>query len=389
MSLNAACRKKKINLLIGGKRHCGVLLNVSCHCHLIHFFLNQHTRSQIMSVHSDITNSEPDTLHGLDFLWLELTGKCNLECVHCYANSSPRLPMNQKMQLEDWKKTLSDANSLGCRKVQFIGGEPTVYPHLTELIEYARLLGFDFVEVFTNGTLFTEKIKQAFLKHQVNLAFSVYSSNESIHDSVTLRRGSYVKTIESLKWALNSGLSVRAAIIDVGINSETVEQTRELLQQLGVTSIGIDRNRGIGRGSSSVKSNSPMDELCGKCWQGKLCVTPSGDIFPCVFSRFCSVGNIDLGLAEVIQGDSLLNFRSTLKSKIYKAVGSTCNPQCGPDCSPAECSPQTDCGPLTCSPRDAMIDLLISEHGIECSPSGPPCPPARPCRPTEGCKPIR
>ncbi len=25
----------------------------------------------------------------LSFIWLELTARCNLECVHCYADSSP------------------------------------------------------------------------------------------------------------------------------------------------------------------------------------------------------------------------------------------------------------------------------------------------------------
>ena len=25
----------------------------------------------------------------LDFLWLELTNRCNLQCVHCYTQSPP------------------------------------------------------------------------------------------------------------------------------------------------------------------------------------------------------------------------------------------------------------------------------------------------------------
>ena len=28
-------------------------------------------------------------LHALDFLQLELTGACNLKCVHCYTESTP------------------------------------------------------------------------------------------------------------------------------------------------------------------------------------------------------------------------------------------------------------------------------------------------------------
>src|SRR5208283_2388709 len=34
-------------------------------------------------------NSRTSLLRGLDFLWLELTSRCNLQCVHCYAESGP------------------------------------------------------------------------------------------------------------------------------------------------------------------------------------------------------------------------------------------------------------------------------------------------------------
>jgi MoaA/NifB/PqqE/SkfB family radical SAM enzyme len=264
--------------------------------------------------------------------------------------------MYQEMQLSDWKRTLIDAYKLGCRKVQFIGGEPTIYPHLIELIETSRQLGYTFIEVFTNGTHFTENIKQAFLVYQVSLAFSVYSAEDSIHDAVTLRRGSHARTIESLKWALQVGLSVRASIIDVGINSEGIERTIASLKELGVTSIGVDRNRGIGRGTSNTTTDSLLDELCGRCWQGKLCVTPSGEIFPCIFSRFAPVGNIRNGLSSVIQGEHLRSFRSSLRSRFQKRFNmmDSCEPVCQPVCSPIPCTPQCgpDCGPAKCSPQE-------------------------------------
>jgi len=279
--------------------------------------------------------------------------------------------MQQGLNLEDWKKTISDAYGLHCRKIQFIGGEPTLYPHLIELISFARSLGYTFVEVYTNGTVLTDKLKEAFIKYKVNLAFSVYSFDKSVHDAITLKFGSQEKTIESIKWSIKSGLSIRAAIIDIGLNSSTIEKTKQLLTEIGVTSVDIDRNRGIGRGSKSVKSTSPMDELCGNCWKGKLCVTPSGEIFPCVFSRFISIGNVLDGLENILLKRELIDFRLQMKqhNQTNKRLrfSADCSPDecspdgggCEPDCTPnAYCSPEhddpDDCSPMVggCSPNE-------------------------------------
>jgi organic radical activating enzyme len=294
--------------------------------------------------------SSSDASTDLHFIWLELTDKCNLSCIHCYADSTPHLPLHQRMAYGDWKRVLSEAYELGCRNVQFIGGEPAIYPHLSDLIENARSLGYEFVEVFTNGTVLTEKLKQVFKRFGVIVAFSFYGSEPTVHEAVTLQAGSYAKTVQSIKWAVENELQVRVAIVETEKNAATIEATKAFLTSLGVTSVGVDRVRGIGRGSRGVQIDSQFDELCGKCWDGRLCITPKGEIFPCVFSRFCPVGTIDFGLAAALQGERLSNFRSTVKSKARSS--SSCNPQCGPDCSPATCNPQTNCNPF-CGPGRA------------------------------------
>lgn len=313
---------------------------------------------------------------GLDFLWLELTEKCNLQCVHCYAESGPERPIHGKINLDDWLRLLHEAFSLGCRQVQFIGGEPTIYPRLPDLIEAAHSLGYELIEVFTNGTHFTSKLKKTFKACQVSVAFSVYSCSGKVHDAVTLGPGSLTKTLESIRWTLESGLPIRAGIIDVGINSDTVEDTRNFLTELGIPVVGVDRLRGVGKGAvSSNAAESQMDELCGECWKRKLCVTPSGDAFPCVFSRFCPVGNVTEGLANVLKADKLLAFRSKMMSMTYSQEA-LCYPE-------RSCSPATRCTPEYCNPRYDVCNPKCSPHTC-----GPNCSPAHGdgnCQPT--CKP--
>ncbi len=58
------------------------------------------------------------------FLELEITGFCQLKCVHCYAESGPH-GGHGTMTAEDWEKVIDQAAEIGIRMIQFIGGEPT------------------------------------------------------------------------------------------------------------------------------------------------------------------------------------------------------------------------------------------------------------------------
>jgi MoaA/NifB/PqqE/SkfB family radical SAM enzyme len=316
-------------------------------------------------------------IDAFDFLWMELTPHCNLNCVHCYADSSPHRPLDESMQLADWMDTLNQAADLGCKRAQFIGGEPTLYPGLAELIEHARSRDFEHLEVFTNGTVLTEKLKSIFARCDVNLAFSVYASQEEVHDGITRQKGSLRKTLTSMRWALDAGLTVRTAIVKMGANVNQVAETVRMLQAMGVPSVSDDRIRGIGRGSREVRSDTPMKELCGACGNDQLCVSSDGQIYPCVFSHFCPLGRFKDGLAPAVLGHELHAFRKAVRASRFEVAdgldperltqwnASPCNPEtpappCGPERPAPPCGPERPapiCGPEKppppCSPEIA------------------------------------
>jgi MoaA/NifB/PqqE/SkfB family radical SAM enzyme len=282
----------------------------------------------------------------LEFLWLEITNRCNLQCIHCYAESAPNQPLSEGMQFEDWLKLIREGASLGCRKVQFIGGEPTVHPRLLDLIDYARIQNFEFIEIYTNGTRLSENLCQEFRLRNVHLAVSVYGAAGPVHDKVTLRSGSFQKTIEGVKRALTHGIPVRVGIIEMPENEGTIDASIALLREIGVKSIQVDRLRGIGRGGNEI---DPFKELCGNCWRGSLAINASGDISPCIFSHFNSVGHADMGLKAVLENEALTTFRSRMMARSANdepskgcdpnfcspcAPDANCNPWCNPGCNP-------------------------------------------------------
>ena len=123
----------------------------------------------------------------ISFVWLEITGKCQLGCEHCYADSGPK-GSHGTMTLEHWQTVIGDARELGVGMVQFIGGEPTLHPHFADLVEHALGKGLK-VEVFSNLVRVTDRLWDVFSKPGVSLATSYYSNEYTEHESITGRRG--------------------------------------------------------------------------------------------------------------------------------------------------------------------------------------------------------
>ena len=265
-------------------------------------------------------------LEGLRFLWLEITPKCNLSCIHCYADSGPALPLSGAMDFDDWCRLMEEARALGCRWLQFIGGEPTLHPDLPALLEHARDVGFPHREVFTNATRLDDSLLDTFRECRVRVSFSFYSSDPEIHDRITGQPGSHEKTVAGIRRLVKRRVRVHAGVIRMPGNASRVRSAKWFLRRLGVWSIATDRVRGVGRGTSLAPRSSPRGELCGSCWSGLLSVDANGNAYPCVFSRSFVVGNyLEDGMTGILEGARLRDFRR----RIYLGEREGCGSDAG------------------------------------------------------------
>ena len=313
----------------------------------------------------------PRTSEGVQFLWLELTNRCNLQCVHCYAESSPFTGDDDLLAPGDYHDILSTAAELGCKQVQFIGGEPTLNRQLPDFISRARSLDYEFVEVFTNLTRLSRPLLDCFVEHDVNVATSVYSNRPEIHDEITKKPGSHRETMRGIDAVLAAKLRLRAGVISMPQNEDHVDETIEFLRQRGVPEVGLDRVREFGRGSQDTDDQC-MSNLCGNCSGSTLCVAPNGKVSPCIMSKAWSVGSIlERPLADVVHSDELRDVRSRIYAQTIarrEEAGMKIEAQCDPSCNP--CFPA--CVPA-CAPS--------------CAPSCVPyCSPS--CVPS-GCQPVK
>ena len=288
----------------------------------------------------------------LEFVWLEITGKCNLTCNHCYADSGPKVDLHGRMALNDWLAVMTEAQELGCTQIQFIGGEPTLHPNLETMIEHATTIGCTFIEVFTNATRVTSRLVERCQASRVHLACSFYSTNPDVHERITQGPGSFARTVEGIRKIVAAGIPLRVGVIEMDENRGRAGETRSFLQELGVRDIKVDRQRGVGRGGVRITSqHSLLNELCGQCSKGKLCVTSEARCYPCVFSRFIDLGDARGGLRRILTSSALHKFRQELDSLNGNAGSAAHGQGCTPYGCPPYCGPH--CGPIcqpTCNP---------------------------------------
>ena len=294
----------------------------------------------------------------LEFLWLELTNRCNLQCTHCYSESTPYSGTQDLLTEDEYKALLSDARTLGCRQVQFIGGEPTLNKNLPQLIRFASHLAYEFIEVFTNLLTLEGALITTLQECGTCIATSFYSSRRPVHDQITRGIGSFDKTVANIRRVLSAGIPLRVGVIEMPANAGEFERTTAFLRTLGVTSIGLDHVRAFGRAQPG--NSCSMSDLCGKCAGNILAVGPDGVVAPCIMSKRWALGSaLTDRLTNIVRSDRT----AAIRNEIASATGANmtdCYPQCGPQspsCTP-ECNPSAQCVP--CAPNG----------GHKCQPNG-------------------
>ena len=84
-----------------------------------------------------------------------MTKRCNLKCVHCYAQAVP-VDGADDISTEQAKAMIDDLAAYGAPVMLFSGGEPLVRKDLVELASHATSRGMRAV-ISTNGTLITKE----------------------------------------------------------------------------------------------------------------------------------------------------------------------------------------------------------------------------------------
>ena len=127
---------------------------------------------------------------------IELTERCNNNCIHCCINLPERDRSARKRELstEAVEELLRQGAELGALTVRFSGGEPLLRDDFTELYLYARRLGLR-VMLFTNARLITPELAGLFARipPREPVEITVYGMSADSCAAVTRSRGAFAE----------------------------------------------------------------------------------------------------------------------------------------------------------------------------------------------------
>lgn len=151
-------------------------------------------------------------------IW-NFTRRCNLSCMHCYADSHDRA-YEGELTTEEGRALIDDLAGYGVPTVIFSGGEPLTRPDIFELASYARDAGLRCV-LSTNGTLISSR--EARLIKETGFSY-VGISIDGIgkrHDEIRGRPGSYDEALSGMRQCRDEGIRVG---LRVTIHRKNVDQ---------------------------------------------------------------------------------------------------------------------------------------------------------------------
>ena len=168
-------------------------------------------------------------LKGLDTLWFNTGTLCNLTCVNCYIDSSPRNDRLVWLTVNDVRDYLDEISrdGLPTRLIGFTGGEPFMNPDLIAMLDLVLSRGFDAL-VLTNAMAPMRKSRTPLLNLRnrygaaLRIRVSLDHHTPAVHEAERGPR-SWAETLNGLIWLARNGFS-----IDVSGRYFTVETSDEL-----------------------------------------------------------------------------------------------------------------------------------------------------------------
>lgn len=258
----------------------------------------------------------------IDFVWIEITTGCNLQCIHCYDEASPSKLIN--MDYEYFKHIIDELEKNNIKKLQIIGGEPFILgSRLKDYLDYC-IGKFDYLEIFTNGTLIDDAWIEYLHINNINIALSVYSYNEDEHNKVTKSQISHRLTNMAIEKLYDKNIKYRVknvimANLDLGRqNTQLYELSnkKDIVRMVGRANTKLlDENllkrKLITRNSFTNKvSKSFVQRMVSghNCFSKRLYFSVDGNVYPCVMERRISHGNFkNFSLSEFLK-EEIISF---------------------------------------------------------------------------------
>ena len=182
-----------------------------------------------------------------------ITRRCNLKCVHCYAHAK-NIPYDNELTTTEGKDLIDDLAGFGVPVILFSGGEPLVRKDLPELADYAVKKGMRAV-ISTNGTLITPQTARTLKEIGLSYVGISLDGMEEIKDRFRGIKGAFRSALEGIENCKKAGIKVGLRFTINKSNAEQIPDIFKLLEEMDIPRVCFYHLVYAGRGSELVKED--------------------------------------------------------------------------------------------------------------------------------------
>lgn len=165
---------------------------------------------------------------------LKLDFACNNRCAFCVQGNKryecgPRDTRQIRTDLETGLRR-------GARQLVLTGGEPTLSANLLGVIRIARQLGYESVQIQSNGRSFyyLQVCRAVIQAGATEFSPSIHGANADTHDRLTGAAGSFDQTLQGIRNLVSLGQTVITNTVITRVNYQELPTLAQLLVGLGV-----------------------------------------------------------------------------------------------------------------------------------------------------------
>lgn len=170
-------------------------------------------------------------------LRISITDRCNFRCVYCMEPDIRFVPQESLLTSDEIVRVARIAESLGVRKVRLTGGEPTLHPHLTDIIAGIRAATNVEIAMITNASRLTPTALREWKAAGLSrLTISLDTLRPERFARLTRSLATPETVVEGVRSAVEAGLTpVKLnAVLIRGINDDEAVDLAALARTLGV-----------------------------------------------------------------------------------------------------------------------------------------------------------
>lgn len=187
---------------------------------------------------------------------LMVTGKCNLNCIHCF-NAKDNERLNTELSYEEILDILDQARDIGVHSFTLTGGEPTVHKHFMGIVRAIYDRDMFIFELNTNGFLINQEMLDEFKEIGCNPLIKISYDGIGFHNWMRQSDKAEEKTLAAIKLCIDNGFRVKAQVQVHLKNLDVMMDTAKLLNDMGVSEMRIIRTTEAPR----WEQNSPGSSL--------------------------------------------------------------------------------------------------------------------------------